>query len=337
MPSHLAGIRLKNYCGYKEEVSLNFLNKNDEPNRIIVIYGPNGEGKSSLLEAIRLVGNTYIYHNRDCRLLFRKLTYNEDYDPTYGFMKDAKNNITTEHLDRVGTDIEENDPSIKRNEIDFEAEFDKLVENNPYNMEVEGAFDTDEGFKTVFIETAGLVHSDMPLQRKGYIYWIDADNPSHLTKFQLDQEYSDKFLEIAKAVYGYDCFFPHEAIIESYKDKDKKDVKVNIYTDFVINKNGTHVHYKRMSAGEKKIATLLSFLCDPLYIDLLDIIVIDNVELHIYFKRHGIFIDKLLEMFPEKQFIVTTHSGVLIDHVSETYGKECLFDLEMIKKGSRYV
>ena len=100
------------------------------------------------------------------------------------------------------------------------------------------------------------------------------------------------------------------------------------YTDFILEKPwGTNVHYKCMPDGERKIATLIRNLCNPEYMEEYDLIIVDNIEMHVYWKRHKILIDKLLNTFPEKQFIVTTHSGVL----PKTLPTENLYDIEEYK------
>jgi len=291
--NYLVGIRLKNYCGYRD-TKLSFTDSDfGEVKRVNVIFGPNGEGKSNLLEAIALVSNPFIYSNRDCSLMFRRKTYHPDYDPTY-------------------------------------AEFKEITGG----MEIEGVFSTPDGFKTIEINNKGLVHSDLEYKNRGYAYRIDADNPLNAVRFQVAAEMSGTFLEIAKIVYGFECEFTM-GVEERLKNFDESTTLVEIYTDFIIHKEKkgekTKVHFKNMSDGEKKIATLLSYLCDPLYIKNIDIILIDNIDLHIYFKRHAAMIDKIIECFPEKQFIVTTHSGTLIQHVLDNYGKKCLFDLEELK------
>jgi len=116
-------------------------------------------------------------------------------------------------------------------------------------------------------------------------------------------------------------------------DVDGKKYDVEIYTDFVIHKRDVKVHFKRMSAGEKKIATLLAYLCDPIYMENIDIICVDNLDLHVYFERHASMVDKLIEYFPNKQFIVTTHSETMINHVREVMGEDHLFNVSKIKYG----
>ena len=295
MTIHLAGIKLKDYCGFRN-TALNFLNENDKPRKITVIYGPNGVGKSSLIKSIQLVSNPFLYQYKNTAEQFQKLVYNNNYSPGY----------MSVFLEAGGV--------------------------SPYHMQVQAAFeDGTDLFKIVTLEQQGLIECDLEKKNKGYAYSIDADNPMNLSKFQLADTYKDIFLDMANTVYGFDCKL-EESIEDSIEDESGIKQLVEIYTDFTINKNGTTVHFKSMSAGEKKVAKLLSALCNPDYIDNLDIVLIDNVELHVYYKRHADMIDKIIEHFPNKQFIVTSHSETLINYVGQKYGIDALLDLEKIKE-----
>jgi len=287
----LAGIRLKNFCGYRD-TKIRFLDNQNQIQNINVIFGPNGSGKSSLLKAIELASNPYVYKGKDTEKMFRKLTFDRDYNPLIDFIK-----IT----DTI----------------------------NPF--EIEGAFDTEEGMKSIMVTTNGISYCEFPLQSRGYAYSIDADHPTNLMNFQLVEEQTDIFIDMAKAVYGYECHLDSE-MKESYAIKKDQNKSVVIFNDLIMEKEDAKVHYKRFSDGEKKIATLLSSLCNPLLFGKSEIVIIDNIDQHLYYKRHALFIEKVLEHFPEKQFIVTTHSGTLIDHVKQKYGKNHLFDLEKIKE-----
>jgi AAA15 family ATPase/GTPase len=324
MAVHIAGIRMKNFCGYKQ-AKFNFMGEDGNPLKLITIFGPNGSGKSSLLDGIRFVANPFLHLNRDCRLTFRKLIHQQDYDPVYAFVKDAKNPITDKDWNRE-------EPTLITDD-DFNKSFEDLVEDLDIEMELEGVFDFEGDFKNVLFKNKGIVHCDLPKKSKGYAYWIDADHPSAMMKFQVTTEYAQTFLDIAKCVYGYDCDFGPTEVNETIPGIDGLPIHVTFYTDFIIHKDGVKVHFKRMSAGEKKIATFLSMLCDPLWLDTTDIIMVDNIDMHIYFERHAMFVDQLLEKFPEKQFIITTHSGTMIDHIRNKYGVDCLFPIHEIKKG----
>ena len=63
-----------------------------------------------------------------------------------------------------------------------------------------------------------------------------------------------------------------------------------------------------------------------------DIVCVDNIDLHVYFSRHPLLVDKLLSSFPEKQFLCTTHSGTLIQHVKEKMGESSLYDIDEYRK-----
>jgi len=299
MTIKLAGMKLKDYCGYRD-TEINLLNDQDQANNIVVIYGPNGIGKSTLIKAIQLVSNPFLYEHRNSdkiELLLKKLVYNDDYDPSYS------------------------------------AVYEQAGGQSKYNMQMHGVFDDEsKQFKSVIMEQNGLQLCELEKKHKGYAYYIDADNPVNMSRFQLEGTYKEQFLEIANIVYGYECNLA-ESIEEFIEDEYGNNQMIELFNDFTLNKNGTLVHFKSMSAGEKKIATLLSSLCDPNYINILDIVLIDNIAMHVYFKRHASMIDKILEFFPNKQFIVTTHSETLIKHVRATYGENCLLDLETIKEG----
>lgn len=304
---YLKTIHLQNFMGYRN-VSFDFFNTNQKKS-ICIFFGQNGIGKSTILNAISLVNGAINLKNRDNSLYFKKLVYNTNYDPVYSNVLEKEN----------------------------------LVQKN--EMRVEAIFDQDGVEKRVILTNSKVELCE--IEQKNNSFLIDADNPNNLVKFQLvKDQYSKKFLNMAKVIYNYDCYFDKE--IFSHNDPTKNASLDNVianlkpewndgndglsfYTDFTIIKYGVHVHYKQMSGGEKKIATLLSQICDSSYIEKASIVLIDSFEKEIYFKRHGKSIDKLLEEFPDKQFFIATHSETLINHVKEKYGTHCLYDMEEYK------
>ncbi|MBC8304626.1 MAG: AAA family ATPase [Pelagibacterales bacterium] len=287
---YLKNIHLKNFCGYKD-TSLSF-SHNGKYNPISVLFGPNGEGKSTLLHAIRLISNPYQFFGRENDMFFRKLVFNEDYDPVIdGYIEPKhKLHLSAEYCDSNGE---------KYNSI---LDHKGLVESS-----------------------LGRYNSD----QDGWSMYCDTDHPINMNKFQLYSKNKKIFLSLAKCIYGLEVNL-EKKIESSWIDRTTKEV-VEFYQDFIINKKEVRVHFRRMSDGEKKIATLLRFLCDEVTFNPSNIVVIDNIDMHVYFKRHSILIDKLVELFPNKQFIVTTHSETMINHVKKSFGKHCTYDLESIK------
>ena len=289
----LKRLKLVNYCGYR-----NFdydLTDGDGIKKWTILFGPNGCGKSNFLEAVRLLSYpTTIRGRPDLTLFFRRLTYHPDYQPGL------------EGFDR-----------------------------NKTELQMLGVFDTPEGDREIEIKNdwtlrgSGLTKDEIGSSRALTAY-LDADNPMNMQKFQLNAKYKSQFLDFARAVYGFECEIP-DAKTNMHMELDPITGDwTTFFLDFVITKFGnTKVHFKRMSAGEKKIATMLRSLFNQVYDNKdIGIILIDNVELHLYFRRHLILMQKLEEYFPDRQFIVTTHSPIIIDNMDKKY----LLDLEHIER-----
>jgi len=92
---------------------------------------------------------------------------------------------------------------------------------------------------------------------------------------------------------------------------------------FWMNKRGSRVHSKKCSAGEKKISRALSQIVTLPPERQPHIVLVDNLEMHVHYKRHLMMVEALKEMFQGKQLLTTTHSLVLIDQC-----KDGLIDVE---------
>lgn len=295
----LKRLQLVNYCGYRT-FDLD-MTDGDGIKKWTMLYGPNGVGKSNFLEAVRLLSYpTTIRGRPDLTLFFRRLTYHPDYQPGL------------EGFDKSKTE-----------------------------MSMLATFATPEGDKEVEIKNdwtlrgSGLTKDEIG-SIKPLTMYLDADNPMNMQKFQLKAQYKEQFLDFARAVYGFDCHIP-DAKTNMHKELDPITGEwTTFYLDFVITKFGnTKVHFKRMSAGEKKIATMLRTLFNQAFDnENAGILLIDNIEMHIYFKRHMLLIKKLEEHFPDRQIIATTHSPIIIEEMEDKY----LCDLEtFIDRGDRVV
>jgi predicted ATPase len=293
----LKSIKLKNYCGYR-----NFeldLTEGDGVKRWAMFFGPNGVGKSNFIRAVDLLSRPKAFMLKKNTLTFRKLKYHHDYvagaEPMY------------EHV----------------NDLEMEGVFlvDGVEKRVVLQDNVKGVIFAGRQVDEENGEISGVKVNDLGPEEQGVIF-VDADSRNMMTKFQIIDDIQKPFCDFAKAVYGYDCYCPSDAV--TY------DQGIKFITDFVLEKpDGTRVHYKRFSDGEKKIATLISSLFKRAYRhspnkEDKDILIIDNIEMHIYFKRHMALIEKMEEYFPDKQIIATTHSPVIIENLDKKY----LVDLE---------
>lgn len=286
-------LQLEHYAGYKN-ATFNFSKEDGSILPIAVFFGPNGCGKSTGLQAMRLIGNIGHLKNRANDLIFRKMTFHPDYDPSLPHFAKHKNTMV-----------------IKADFIDGEKE---------KSIEIRSDHQPD-----------GIAKCEIAI--RNICVFVDADHAINRQKFQLPADGAELFLDMARTVYGYDIRLGIESSTYESEGADGNGdgMKIDFYQDVIIDKGDVKVHFKSMSDGERKIATLLRQLCDPTIVHQADIILIDNIEMHVYFERHARMIDKLLSSFPDKQFIVTSHSGVMINHVRDKYGAECLFNVQEIK------
>jgi AAA15 family ATPase/GTPase len=298
----LKKIHLINFCGYRD-TTFDFTDKNGDIKPMSVFYGMNGNGKTSVLKAIHLLSVAKRFQEMKPDLLFRKLVYHPDYCSGLEY-REAKG---------------------------FSRDIDK------HQMRVEGTFLTNDGDKEVILDNKGVVLNELPDIGIEYANFIDPDSPMNLNKFQIHSNKRDLFLDMAKEIYGFDCELDN--LLNSFGDEvsldgGKVDTKELFYTDFIIHKFGTKVHFRSMSGGEKKLAILLKSLCDNEEMNNIDIILIDNLEKEIYMKRHPLVVKKLLEKFPDKQFIVTTHSPIIVgwNGVPGCVPKEWLFNVDEYKE-----
>lgn len=293
----LKRIKLKNYCGYRDfELDLT---DGDNVKRWAMFFGPNGTFKSTFLRAVELLVNPSFFTQKKNLMTFRKLKHHHDYHAGSEPMYTDINDLLMEGVFLV-------DGEEKR----------VVLEDNIKGVIFAGrAVDKEKG------EISGIKINELPLSEQGLIF-IDADNRNMMNKFQIIADLQEPFCDFAKAVYGLNCYCPSTAVVF--------DHGIEYRTDFVIEKKGgIKIHYKRFSDGEKKIATLVSSLFKRAYKDSPDkenksIIAVDNVALHIYWKRHMTLIRKMEEYFPDKQFIATTHSPIIIKEMNKKY----LIDME---------
>jgi len=340
----IKSIRLKNYCGYRD-ITFDFTsngNNDGTINPLAMFIGCNGIGKSTVLHAIELLSSASRFKNRDTSLNFRKLTYDPDYDPDkqeYDIAMDGlKRNkdgkiiidnsrvedgkIVTETIE-VQSDTSMEDGDVKLRTLDPNYLPDKM--KNLYEMEISGIFSTDQGDKEVILTTRGVQKDELSenLGSTCFHYFIDADNPSNMNRFQIPEGMEKRFVDLAETIYGYKC-----EVGKPVDNLDKKNGELKFYTDVILTKPwGDRVHFKRMSDGEKKIATVIRHLCDPEYMGEFDIVLMDNAVMHVYAKRHRQMLKKIMDTFPDKQFIMTTHSSVLIDSLPSKY----IYDVEEYK------
>ncbi len=142
-----------------------------------------------------------------------------------------------------------------------------------------------------------------------------------------NKPYEDKALkDVKRAIYK----FLHNNI-----EAEESELDNSVYVDWEkssqgnlkVKKDGNHLYFYQLSSGERKIATLIfeiarrlsmanSQISDPLT-NGNGIVMIDEIDLHLHPKWQRLIIPKLREIFPNVQFVVTTHSPLILGEVSK--------------------
>ena len=154
--------------------------------------------------------------------------------------------------------------------------------------------------------------------------------------YRFQEEEKDKLHEIAGATttlppkHDYESSFL-QSVIQAWKKlfpetftyfKVKKDDTGRLYLS--IRKKGIDITDTQLSDGEKgllslvgAIAVQLSSRTDENALDKPGIILIDEIELHLHPKWQREVVPRLLAVFPNCQFIVTTHSPQVLGGIRE--------------------
>lgn len=241
------------------------------------LIGPNGIGKTTVLNAVQL--------------LCSPLEFNSDSGPVITGTKWTPQINGQQRLE-----------SFLRKNI-------RLVDEpgSPGVFRIVGVFEHDGSERVVELTEKGFVRNDVlgqPWWWVGITYFarFDAD----LTSFQLAAEQWGRFASHYEGITGIRLVDPEMYTMTS--GEQKVDLAIGFYLD-----KGPRgrIHVRKASAGEKKIAKALSQVIN------LDrqphIALIDNLEMHVHYKRHLRMFEEVKNLFSGIQIIATTHSTSIIE------------------------
>ena len=127
-----------------------------------------------------------------------------------------------------------------------------------------------------------------------------------------------------------------EAVLKMINDEEntysKIDVEWNEHTpegELVFKKGKSLLRYSQMSAGEKTMIALVADLArqitianpnatKPLEVGT-GVVLIDEIDLHLHPKWQSRVVVILRELFPNIQFVITTHSPLILNHIPSKY------------------
>lgn len=313
----LRQLKLLNYCAYEESV-FDFTRPDGTPYPYVCFYGPNGIGKSTLLEAISLLtANNTGRLQKHVFASLQKFVRNPDYNPSYDTLRgqqyDGDGMISSQNDRNLPEMVIEGTYSMDGKDYIVQLSQNGYLRNDFAPLAPE---DIDPEDAAEYTNSGPWGHNHLT-HRQRIAHFVTSDSDLSLNKFQLHYSQMEMFEEIISAIMRYpaDCVVP-----SGITPQDR-----GYCTDFIITKNDHRIHFKRMSAGEKKICKSFSELLNLMH-DLSNpeqgepmmdgwprILLLDNVVMHVYYDRHVTMVECLKKQFHKQQIFSTTHSGILIE------------------------
>lgn len=324
----LIKLELKGFRGFKSKQTIKFL-PNKEP---IVLVGINGAGKTSILDAIKIGIHPFLNSLVDSKSIPIS-PYNINIDSAameielewkYPIESDKETYKTTQKLTTYNTssnllsrevlnlssDIR-NNISLYKNQYSLGLFIyypsNRLVSSS--SLDIDNQQNVSDGQLSAFINA-----SASSINFKSFFRWFrsieDIENEQRLTE---NPAYTEPKLQAVK-----------NAILAFLDDFSELRVQRVPSADMVIKKEGSKLSVNQLSSGEKSILTMIGDLARRLAIanpglknplDGKAVVLIDEVDLHLHPKWQKEIVAKLKTTFPNVQFILTTHSPLIINHL----------------------
>jgi len=313
----LQKLYLKNVGPFLDD-TIEFATFENSKSQVTILTGENGTGKTVIIDAIRKMFLPY-YMTKSIREIRRNKNFQLELDLNF---KNENIHIET-----------------KQNENSVEEELNLYVNNN-YNHEIKNIFsNTNYSKNNLWIINYWTSQND---HNEFHISSLDFIKPENYLIGSLDG--IQKNSETTKIVTFFDYYKSSDSPIEK-KEGDfifnqlKKIFKISLHNgEFVyvqrtkllpvIKQNGFEVTLEKLSSGNLYLIQRLISLLGQMYsvyklndlpIEELcntpGVLFIDEAENHLHPKWQKTFLNSILEMFPNLQIIVATHSPFIVGSV----------------------
>ena len=251
--------------------------------------GPNGCGKTTLLEIIQLIFSRFEGYDEDRLKYFLGKSVRDINGNQEGVYGNADFLITAQIESSLG---------------DYEIQINK------------NGFIKDHPDEIKFI-----------VYRLCYFARFDQE----LYQFQLARKQWGIFSELFEAVTGFKAE-EREGVFDESADPIQAKLLNDYVLGFWVHKPHEVINYTECSSGERKIIKSFSTLLNKEYNP--QIILIDNIAMHVESGRHLNLIKSMKKCFPNSQIFGTTHSY----QISRNFGeKNEIYDLRFIRASKNII
>lgn len=350
---HIKELKIENFRGF-EQLHLKFPFDGEKP-KPVVIFGINGSGKTSILDAIAYLLDSFLDALSPGNRFYLPIT-NDDRKigsqittilSTFQFSKQEKDWYIISEKNNQETSLR---TPIMGNHLDKQPFYDAFYNDKDKNLPILRYFPTNRILKKEKsnkppaypnINNFNVYYQALNKDLISFNDFVDAferlENFENQEKLrQEDFQYREPNLEVIRtALERFLSKLPNSNYTNlrvERKQKHKDFSTDAIETNLVIDKNGQTLKISQLSHGEQMLLMMVGDIAHRLTLanvkgDAINgkgIVLIDELELHLHPSWQGLAINALCETFPNIQFIVTTHSPLVINHIK----KESIFGLK---------
>lgn len=320
-----------------------------------VLIGKNGAGKTNLISGLKQA-LSFIFHAEKgnhqyqfLQSLDQKVKKFEDLDPRWG---DNGSGFDYCYPIIVGANLELNDGKHLSPKLAKWKKSDKKLDDNGFAYDAELFWDSYPERKdlpvfaffsdsyphvksTLTPSKLALVKSGNPAPRNdGYYKWDEYTNCINLWMTYFSTNYKNSLLGSDKGDWEYvnqvcDCLMSFsQPLSDGYENKDITLDKIGLESrgdDYVIVfkfADGHTTPFDMLPMGLRRVFSIVFDLANRSYIlnrsvDPEGVVFIDEVDLHLHPSLAQEILDRLRRTFPKIQFIVSTHSPLVLSNFKQ--------------------
>jgi len=198
------------------------------------------------------------------------------------------------------------------------------IDDGGKTFRLEGIFEHNGKDYNVVLTENGFEKNELleqPFWWAGLTYFAKFD--VDMVNFQLRADLWPRFKQAYEAVTGYTI----EPEIYTETDLKEKGEDAEVAVGFWLTKPTGKIHCRKCSAGERKLAKAFTQVVNLEAERRPEIVLIDNLELHVHYKRHLNMVEEVKDLFKGMQIIATTHSVTIIEKYEP---KQDVIDIEEV-------